>query len=41
MNFRLKQHLEKKFDEEIRFFKGWKQNMKAVGAKRVDNQVLP
>ena len=32
MNFRLKQHLEKKFDEEIRFFKGWKQNMKAVGA---------
>lgn len=32
MNFRLKQHLEKKFDEEIRFFKGWRQNMKAVGS---------
>jgi phosphatidylethanolamine/phosphatidyl-N-methylethanolamine N-methyltransferase len=32
MNFRLKQRFEKKFDEEIRFFKGWKQNMKAVGS---------
>ncbi|WP_075290937.1 phospholipid N-methyltransferase PmtA [Pararhizobium arenae] len=32
MNFRLKQRFEQKFDEEIRFFKGWKQNMKAVGS---------
>lgn len=32
MNFRLKERLGKKFDEEIRFFKGWKSNMKAVGS---------
>ncbi|MBD8553820.1 methyltransferase domain-containing protein [Rhizobium sp. CFBP 8762] len=32
MNFRLKAHLSKKFDEEIRFFKGWMNNTKAVGA---------
>ena len=32
MNFRLKERLGRKFDEEIRFFKGWKSNMKAVGA---------
>ena len=32
MNFRLKERLGKKFDEEIRFFKGWRSNMKAVGS---------
>lgn len=32
MNFRLKERFGKKFDEEIRFFKGWKSNMKAVGS---------
>ena len=32
MNFRLKERLGKKFDEEIRFFKGWRNNMKAVGS---------
>ncbi|WP_434064192.1 phospholipid N-methyltransferase PmtA [Pararhizobium gei] len=32
MNFRLKERFGKKFDEEIRFFRGWKSNMKAVGA---------
>lgn len=34
MNFsvRVKERFEKKFDEEIRFFKGWRSNMKAVGA---------
>lgn len=32
MNFRLRERFGKKFDEEIRFFKGWKSNMKAVGA---------
>lgn len=32
MNFRLKERLGKKFDEEIRFFRGWKNNMKAVGS---------
>ena len=31
MNFRLKERFGKKFDEEIRFFKGWRSNMKAVG----------
>jgi phosphatidylethanolamine/phosphatidyl-N-methylethanolamine N-methyltransferase len=32
MNFRLKERFGKKFDEEIRFFKGWRSNMKAVGS---------
>lgn len=32
MNFRLKERLGKKFDEEIRFFKGWRSNMRAVGS---------
>lgn len=32
MGFRLKERFSRKFDEEIRFFKGWKSNMKAVGA---------
>ncbi len=32
MNFRLKERIGKKFDEEIRFFKGWRSNMKAVGS---------
>jgi phosphatidylethanolamine/phosphatidyl-N-methylethanolamine N-methyltransferase len=32
MNFRLKERCGKKFDEEIRFFKGWRSNMKAVGS---------
>ncbi len=32
MNFRLKERFGKKFDEEIRFFKGWKSNMRAVGS---------
>ena len=29
---RLKQRLEQKFDEEIRFFKGWQRDKKGVGA---------
>jgi len=32
MNFRLKERFGKKFDEEIRFFKGWKSNMRTVGS---------
>lgn len=32
MNFGLKERFGKKFDEEIRFFKGWKSNMRAVGS---------
>ncbi|MFB2553113.1 phospholipid N-methyltransferase PmtA [Ensifer soli] len=32
MNFRLKERFGKKFDEEIRFFKGWMSNTKAVGS---------
>lgn len=32
MNLRLKERFGKKFDEEIRFFKGWRSNMRAVGA---------
>jgi phosphatidylethanolamine/phosphatidyl-N-methylethanolamine N-methyltransferase len=32
MNFRLKERLGKKFDEEIRFFKGWQRDKKGVGA---------
>lgn len=30
--FRLKQRLEKKFEEEMQFFKGWKKDKKGVGA---------
>ncbi|MDO9418100.1 phospholipid N-methyltransferase PmtA [Pararhizobium sp.] len=32
MNFDLKTRIGTRFDEEIKFFKGWKNNMKAVGA---------
>lgn len=32
MNLRLKERFGKKFDEEIRFFRGWRSNMRAVGA---------
>ena len=32
MSVSLKDRIGRKFDEEIRFFKGWKNNMKAVGA---------
>lgn len=32
MNFRLKERFGRKFDDEIRFFKGWRSNMKAVGS---------
>lgn len=32
MNFRLRERFGVRFDEEIRFFKGWRSNMKAVGA---------
>ena len=29
---RLKERIGRKFDEEIRFFQGWRSNMRAVGA---------
>lgn len=32
MVFRLKQFISRKFDEEVRFFKGWQRDMKGVGA---------
>lgn len=32
MVFRLKQFFAEKFDEEMRFFKGWQRDMKGVGA---------
>jgi phosphatidylethanolamine/phosphatidyl-N-methylethanolamine N-methyltransferase len=32
MVFRLKQFIAHKFDEEMRFFKGWQKDMKGVGA---------
>jgi phosphatidylethanolamine/phosphatidyl-N-methylethanolamine N-methyltransferase len=32
MNLRLKERFGKKFDEEIRFFKGFRSNMRAVGS---------
>ena len=32
MAFKLKQFISRKFDEEVRFFKGWQRDMKGVGA---------
>ncbi len=32
MQFRLKDQLARKFDEEVRFFKGWQKDRKGVGA---------
>lgn len=32
MVFRLKQFISRKFDEEVRFFRGWQRDMKGVGA---------
>lgn len=32
MVFRLKERLGRKFDEEVRFFKGWQRDKKGVGA---------
>ncbi len=32
MVFRLKQFITRKFDEEMRFFRGWQRDMKGVGA---------
>jgi len=32
MAMRLREHFERKFDEEIRFFKGWQRDKKGVGA---------
>jgi phosphatidylethanolamine/phosphatidyl-N-methylethanolamine N-methyltransferase len=34
MRLRLKDQLARKFDEEVRFFKGWQKDRKGVGASR-------